>query len=122
MSAVETRSSTFRAKSYDLMSAGRNVLVVTDDEDTVFLLKTLLGSKGYQVRRAWDGRQAVEIAETEDLDLILLDLQLPAAERHWRQMSCRQRIASHHGKEIVQVSHRRRPAPGRSQSHKFRLS
>lgn len=77
MSGVETRSTTVRAKSYDLMSARRNVLVVEDDEDTVFLLKTLLGSKGYQVLQAWDGRQAIEIAETTELDLILLDLQLP---------------------------------------------
>ncbi len=77
MSAIETRSSTFHAKSHDLMSGGRNILVVEDDEDTVLLLKTLLGSKGYQVLQAWDGRQAVEIAETEELDLILLDLQLP---------------------------------------------
>ena len=75
--AVETRSSTYGARSYDLMSARRNVLVVEDDENTVFLLKTLLGSKGYEVLHAWDGREAVEIAETEELDLVLLDLQLP---------------------------------------------
>ena len=55
----------------------RNVLVVEDDENTVFLLKNLLGSRGYQVASAWDGKQALEIARTLDLDLVLLDLQLP---------------------------------------------
>ena len=33
--------------------------------------------KGYRVVEAWDGRQAVQVAEDEELDLILLDLQLP---------------------------------------------
>ncbi|SRR5258708_28806309 len=74
---MSARSPQFRAKSYEPMSARRNVLIVEDDENTVFLLKTLLGSKGYQVLQAWDGRQAIEIAETAELDLILLDLQLP---------------------------------------------
>ena len=55
----------------------RNVLVVEDDENTVFLLKNLLGSRGYEVFPAWDGKQALEIARTLDLDLMLLDLQLP---------------------------------------------
>jgi len=35
----------------------RNVLVVEDDENTVFLVKTLLGSRGYQVVPAWDGNK-----------------------------------------------------------------
>ena len=77
MTAVETRASKFPGKPDKTAGDRRNVLVVEDDENTVFLLKTLLGSKGYQVLQAWDGRQAVEIAEAEDLDLILLDLQLP---------------------------------------------
>jgi CheY-like chemotaxis protein len=55
----------------------RNVLVVEDDENTVFLLKNLLGSRGYQVVPASDGKQALEITKTLDLDLVLLDLQLP---------------------------------------------
>ena|ERR1041384_2119369 len=62
---------------HDGLVKKRNVLVVEDDENTVFLLKTLLGSRGYQVVPAWDGKQALEIVKTLDLDLVLLDLQLP---------------------------------------------
>lgn len=53
------------------------VLVVEDNDESLFMLKTVLTRKGYRVLEAWDGKQAVEIAEAEELDLILLDLQLP---------------------------------------------
>jgi two-component system, cell cycle response regulator DivK len=53
------------------------VLVVEDDDNSLFVLKSILGTKGYRVLEAWDGKQAVEVAEGEKLDLILLDLQLP---------------------------------------------
>lgn len=54
-----------------------SVLVVEDNDETSFLLKTVLTRKGYRCLEAWDGKQAVELAESEELDLILLDLQLP---------------------------------------------
>jgi len=53
------------------------VLVVEDSDETSFLLRTVLTRKGYRVVEAWDGKQAIEVAESEELDLILLDLQLP---------------------------------------------
>jgi two-component system, cell cycle response regulator DivK len=53
------------------------VLVVEDNDDSLFMLKTVLTHKGYRVAEAWDGKQAIEVAETEELDLILLDLKLP---------------------------------------------
>jgi two-component system, cell cycle response regulator DivK len=53
------------------------VLVVEDNDDSLFALRSILKTKGYSVLEAWDGRQAIEIAEAEDLNLILLDLQLP---------------------------------------------
>ena len=56
---------------------GPAVLVVEDNDETSFLLRTVLTRKGYRVIEAWDGKQAIEVAENEELDLILLDLQLP---------------------------------------------
>ena len=53
------------------------VLVVEDNDETSFMLRTVLTRKGYRVIEAWDGKQAIEVAEHEELDLILLDLQLP---------------------------------------------
>jgi CheY-like chemotaxis protein len=54
-----------------------SVLVVEDNDETSFLLRTVLTRKGYRVIEAWDGKQAIEVAEGEELNLILLDLQLP---------------------------------------------
>jgi CheY-like chemotaxis protein len=58
-------------------SAQPTVMVVEDNDDSLFMLKSVLSRKGYRVVEAWDGKQAIELAETEELDLILLDLQLP---------------------------------------------
>jgi DNA-binding response OmpR family regulator len=55
----------------------RTVLVVEDDDNSLFVLKEILGKMGYRVLQAWDGKQAIEVAETEPLDLMLLDVQLP---------------------------------------------
>lgn len=54
-----------------------SVLVVEDNDETSFLLRTVLTRKGYRVIEAWDGKQGIELAQNEELDLILLDLQLP---------------------------------------------
>ncbi len=56
------------------------VLVVEDDDESLFVLKHVLGTRGYRVLEAWDGKQALEVAEAENLNLILLDLQLPGLD------------------------------------------
>lgn len=59
------------------MRSRPRVLVVEDDDDSLFALKNILRDKGYDVVEAWDGRQAMEAAENQNFDLVLLDLQLP---------------------------------------------
>jgi len=53
------------------------VLIVEDDDNTLFMLKSVLTKKGYRVLEAWDGKQAVEMAEAHNPDLMLLDIHLP---------------------------------------------
>jgi DNA-binding response OmpR family regulator len=80
MSSINHRTSApFAAKrgAAPAPSAKRTILVVEDDDNSLFVLKDILKTKGYLVLEAWDGQQAVEVAEAEKLDLILLDLQLP---------------------------------------------
>ena len=61
----------------DLSSAGCTVLVVEDFEDNRFMMRRLLEMSGYRVVEAVNGQEAVEIAEREHPDLILMDLSLP---------------------------------------------
>lgn len=53
------------------------VLVVEDFEDNRFMMRRLLEMSGYQVVEAVNGRQAVELAQKERPDIILMDLSLP---------------------------------------------
>ncbi|RME83535.1 MAG: DNA-binding response regulator [Caldilineae bacterium] len=58
----------------------RKILVVDDDKKTVDLIKVYLEREGYVPLVAYDGRQALEIAQTRKPDLIVLDLMLPEVD------------------------------------------
>jgi CheY-like chemotaxis protein len=67
-------------------------LVVEDDKDTRFLLKYLLGMRGWRVLEAEDGEEAVALAESAHPELILMDGSLPrldglGATRRMRELS-----------------------------------
>lgn len=53
------------------------ILVVDDEQPIADILKFNLEKEGYAVTCAYDGAKAVELALSEDHDLILLDLMLP---------------------------------------------
>lgn len=54
-----------------------SLLVVDDTPDNLRLLKTLLGSQGYDVRLAPSGAMAIDFARENPPDLILLDVLMP---------------------------------------------
>ena len=58
-------------------SESRTVLVVDDDEVMRSGLKRVLESEGYQVIVAQDGLELSKVLETTQLDLVLLDVNLP---------------------------------------------
>ena len=53
------------------------VLIVEDDDDSRYLMRLELERLGYLVVEAEDGEMAVEVAEREQPDIILMDLTLP---------------------------------------------
>lgn len=53
------------------------ILVVDDEKPIAEILKFNLENEGYQVVCAYDGNEAIAMAEQENPDLILLDLMLP---------------------------------------------
>ena len=57
--------------------SGRTIMIVEDYDDTRILLRRVLERLGYTVLEASNGQEAVEIADREHPDLILMDLDLP---------------------------------------------
>ena len=53
------------------------ILVVDDEQVLVKGIKFNLENDGYEVLTAYDGMEAVEIAQKEPVDLIILDLMMP---------------------------------------------
>ncbi len=56
------------------------LLIVEDNEENWDMLSRRLQRRGYDVVRAIDGQQAVEQAETDTPDLILMDVNLPVMD------------------------------------------
>ena len=56
---------------------GNNVLYIEDNPDNVMLVRRILESRGYHLMEASNGLSGVAIAESEAIDLILLDINLP---------------------------------------------
>jgi CheY-like chemotaxis protein len=67
------------------MVARRTVLVVDDDAATRKLYQAFLG-QAYEVRAADSGVGAVELVESEPIDVIVMDLNLPGLDG-WMAMS-----------------------------------
>ena len=60
-----------------MTAPGATVLVVEDDDEVRAVLVRELGSRGYRVQEAADGRAALERWEASRPDVVLLDLGLP---------------------------------------------
>ena len=54
-----------------------HILICDDDKDIVSALEIYLSSEGYQVFNAYDGAEALEVVEREDIHLILMDVMMP---------------------------------------------
>ena len=57
-----------------------NVLICDDQPDIVNALKIYLGSEGYRLYEAFNGKEAVEIVKNQDIHLILLDIMMPVMD------------------------------------------
>ena len=53
------------------------IMIVEDDEDLHILYGLYLQGQDYQILRAYNGREAFQILETERPDLIILDMIMP---------------------------------------------
>jgi DNA-binding response OmpR family regulator len=70
----------------------QTILVVDDERNIVHLTRLYLTKEGFEVEAAFDGRQALEKAQSHRPDLIVLDLMMPEMDgltvcRELRKMS-----------------------------------
>src|SRR5689334_9600036 len=56
------------------------ILVVDDERDLVELLRYNLERGGYEVACAYDGTKAIDVAQRQRPDLVVLDLMLPGED------------------------------------------
>ncbi|MBO5098372.1 MAG: response regulator transcription factor [Agathobacter sp.] len=57
-----------------------NVLVCDDEKDIVSALKIYLTSEGHNVIEAYNGKEAVDIVEKQEIHLVLMDIMMPVMD------------------------------------------
>ncbi len=69
----------------------RRILVVDDNQDIADCLSTLMQRRGFDVRVAYDGSTAVELAVADKPSVVLLDIGLPGLDGYEVCRQMRQR-------------------------------
>ncbi len=54
-----------------------NILICDDEKDIVSALRICLAAEGYEIFEAYNGIQALDIIESNDIHLVLLDIMMP---------------------------------------------
>lgn len=54
-----------------------NILVCDDDKDIVEAIEIYLTQEGYNVFKGYDGMQALDILQKEDINLLIIDVMMP---------------------------------------------
>lgn len=72
-------------------NAKERVLVVDDDVENVRAIAINLENEGYEVRRAYDGLEALDIVASEEIHLIIIDVMMPRLDGLSAVMKIRER-------------------------------
>ena len=54
-----------------------NILVCDDDREIVDAIEIYLSQDGYKIYKAYDGEQAIQILDKEDIHLLFMDIMMP---------------------------------------------
>ena len=71
---------------------GKNILYIEDNPDNMMLVQRAVESRGYILFKAVNGLSGVEIAENQEIDLILLDINLPDIDGYEVARRLRKRV------------------------------
>lgn len=80
---------------------GSNILYIEDNPDNMMLVKRALESRGYILLEASNGLDGVSAAERQEVDLILLDINLPDIDGY--EVARRVRASSKHALAYVPI-------------------
>ena len=72
-------------------SGKKTILVVDDDREIVRAIALHLESEGYNVLKAYDGLEALDLAMTKEVHLILIDVMMPKLDGLSAIMKIRER-------------------------------
>ena len=78
----------------------KKILVVDDEKPISDIIKFNLEKEGYEVVVAYDGEEALEKVESEQPDLIVLDLMLPKIDG----LEVAKRVRAKHTTPIIMVT------------------
>jgi len=78
----------------DTAPADARVLVVDDQPQNIRLLEAILTSRGYDVRAAASGQEALAAIDDGDVDLVLLDIVMPGMDGYQVCRTIRERPAT----------------------------
>lgn len=76
-----------------------NILYIEDNPDNLMLVQRALEGRGYRLLKATKGLDGVATAESEQVDLILLDINLPDIDGY----EVARRLRSSHKYELARV-------------------
>ena len=57
-----------------------NILVCDDEKEITDAVEIYLTQEGYQVFKAYDGNQAIELLKKEQIHLLIIDLMMPGMD------------------------------------------
>ena len=57
-----------------------NILVCDDDKDIVEAIEIYLTQEGYRILKAYDGQEALDILNSETVDLLIIDVMMPGLD------------------------------------------
>jgi two-component system, cell cycle response regulator DivK len=80
---------------------GNKVLYVEDNPDNMTLVKRVLEARGYTLIPAANGQAGVAFAEEQDVDLVLLDINLPDIDGY--EVAHRLRHSSKHALAYIPI-------------------
>jgi DNA-binding response OmpR family regulator len=86
------------------MESGKRILIADDDPDIIDLLETYFKRAGYNVTAKVNGKDALQAAEAEKFDLVLLDVMMPYIDGYHVASEISSRYGADSPKIIIMTS------------------